>query len=53
VPGLLVQHPHALADARPVLGGPLEDAPRLIEVVAGIEQQLDLQPVSTLLLLEL
>jgi hypothetical protein len=28
-------------DARPVLGGSLEDASRFVEVVAGIKHQLD------------
>ena len=50
----LVHHPHALADrqpdAWPVLRGPLEDAARFVEVVAGVEQQLDPLPVPAPLL---
>ena len=46
----LVQHPHALADrqpdARPMLDSPIEDAPRLVEVVAAIEHELGSQPIS-------
>jgi hypothetical protein len=49
VPRPLVQYPHALADSqsdvRPVFGGWLEDAARLVEAVAGIEHELDSRPV--------
>ena len=40
-------------DDQPVLDGAPEDTTRFVEVVAGIEQQLDPQPVSTLSLFEL
>jgi hypothetical protein len=48
VPWPLVQHAHALADRQPgpwpVLMGPFENAARLVEVVASIEQQHDRSP---------
>ncbi len=54
VPRPLVQHPHALADrqpnARPVLGGAVKDAPRLVEIAAGAQHQLNPQPVAALIL---
>jgi hypothetical protein len=43
MPRPLVQHSHALPDrepdARPVLGRSLENAARLVEIVAGIEYE--------------
>ena len=54
MPRPLVHYPHALADhqpdGRPVLGGALEDAARLVKVIVGVEHQLDPQPVFALLL---
>jgi len=37
-------------NARPMLDGPLKDAPRLVEVVAGVEHELDPQSVLAPLL---
>ena len=52
VPRPLVQHPHALADhqpdARPALGSALEDAARLVEVVAGVEHECSTRSPSRL-----
>ena len=54
VPRAFVQHPHPLPhgqpDARPVLAGSLEDAARFFEAVAGVEHELDPQPVAAPLL---
>ena len=45
----LVQHPRALADrqpdTRPVPDGAVEDFARLVEVVAAIEQTIDLHAI--------
>ena len=54
MPRAFVQHPHPLPhgqpDARPVLAGSLEDAARFFEAVAGVEHELDPQPVAAPLL---
>jgi hypothetical protein len=47
---VLIEHACPLPDrqlgARPVLDRPVKDAARLVEVVAGIEQTIDLDPVA-------
>ena len=49
MPRPLVKHPHPLADrqpdARPMLGRPLEDAARLVEIAAGVQHEFDPQSV--------
>jgi hypothetical protein len=49
MPRPLVKHPHPLADrqpdARPMLGRPLEDVARLVEIAGGVQHEFDPQSV--------